>query len=56
MNLLIVTAGLPHSLDSALREALETAGRELVETAYSWEYSGDPLLRILEEREREFIC
>ena len=39
-----------------MREALGTAGREVVETEYSWEQCGDRLLRILEEREREFVC
>src|SRR5258708_9377275 len=39
-----------------MREALGTAGREAVETEYSWEWCGDLLLHILEEREREFVC
>lgn len=42
--------------DPELREALGAAGRELVETEYSWEQCGDQLLRILEEKEREFVC
>lgn len=37
-----------------MREALGTAGRELVETEYSWERCGERLLNLLQEREREF--
>lgn len=39
-----------------MREALGTAGREIAETEYNWGRCGDLLLRILEEREREFVC
>ena len=39
-----------------MREALGTAGREIVEAEYSWEQCGARLLRILEEREREYAC
>ena len=39
-----------------MREALGTAGREIAETEYNWRRCGDLLLRILEEREREFVC
>jgi sugar transferase (PEP-CTERM/EpsH1 system associated) len=39
-----------------MRAALGTAGRALVEAEYDWGRCGDRLLRILEEREREFVC
>jgi glycosyltransferase involved in cell wall biosynthesis len=39
-----------------MRSAFGSAGRALVEAEYSWKWCGDRLLRILEKREREFVC